>query len=102
MCYNWVIKSVRFLRLSAVALAIADSGPVGKEGAPRSMLARQAVLLTSSEFLHPTKLLSRRQPIPVSPLAATLMDLPASVANKRLAALLSPLDSALTKGNYPL
>src|SRR6266849_4404167 len=34
---------------------------------------------------------------PVSPLAATLMDLPASVANKRLTAGLSPLDVTLTK-----
>ncbi len=34
---------------------------------------------------------------PVSPLAATLMDLPASVANKRLTAWLSPLAATLTK-----
>jgi len=34
---------------------------------------------------------------PVSPLAAPLMDLPASVANKRLTAWLSPLDATLTK-----
>ncbi len=34
---------------------------------------------------------------PVSPLAATLMDLPASVANKRLTVGLSPLDATLTK-----
>ncbi len=34
---------------------------------------------------------------PVSPLAATLMDLPASVGNKRLTAGLSPLDATLTK-----
>jgi len=32
-----------------------------------------------------------------SPLAATLMHLPASVANKRLTALVSPLDATLTK-----
>jgi hypothetical protein len=35
--------------------------------------------------------------IPVSPLAATLMDLPASVANKRLTAKLNPLDATLTE-----
>jgi len=34
---------------------------------------------------------------PVSPLTATLTDLPASVANKRLTAWLSPLDATLTK-----
>src|SRR5712692_6631496 len=34
---------------------------------------------------------------PVSPLAATLMDLPASVGNKRLTAGLTPLDATLTK-----
>src|SRR5712691_1756363 len=34
---------------------------------------------------------------PVSPLAATLMDLPASVANKRLTVGLSPLDATLTR-----
>src|SRR5713226_3234341 len=35
--------------------------------------------------------------IALSPLAATLMDPPASVANKRLTAQLSPLDATLTK-----
>ena len=39
----------------------------------------------------------------LSPLAATLMDLRASVANKRLTAWLSPLDATLTKNRgYPL
>ncbi len=38
-----------------------------------------------------------------SPLAATLMDLPASVANKRLTKELNPLDATLTKNRgYPL
>src|SRR5882724_5595422 len=104
MCYNWVIKSARFLHLPAAALAIADSGPVGKEGALRTMLARlprasmgQVVLLTCSESLHPTQLLSRRQSTPISPLAATLMNSLASVANKRLTAELSPLDATLSK-----
>jgi hypothetical protein len=36
-------------------------------------------------------------PIALSPLAATLMDLLASVANKRLTVWLSPLDATLTK-----
>src|SRR6267142_1932341 len=97
MCYNAVIRSARFLRLPAAALAIADSGPVGKEGAPRTMLARQVVLLTSSESSDPTQLLSRQQSAPVSPLAATLMDLLASVANKRLTVVVNPLDATLKK-----
>src|SRR6266481_8413531 len=59
ICYNWFIKSAQFFRLPAAARA--------KEGAPRSMLARQAVLLTSSESIHPTQLLSRQQSTPVSP-----------------------------------
>src|SRR5437660_12864470 len=44
-----------------------------------------------------SELLSRRQPAPVSPLAARLMDLPASVANKRFTAALSSLDATFTK-----
>jgi hypothetical protein len=35
--------------------------------------------------------------IALSPLAATLIDLPASVANKRLTVSLNPLDATLTK-----
>src|SRR6267378_8528723 len=61
------------------------------------MLARQIVLLTSSKSLHLTQLLSRQHFVRVSPLAATLMDFPASVANKRLTSGLSPLDATLTK-----
>src|SRR6266481_947216 len=61
------------------------------------MLARQVVLLTPPKSSHPSQLLSRQQPAPVSPLAATFMSLPASVANKRLTAELSPLDATLTK-----
>ncbi len=84
------------------------------------MPARHAILLTehTAKHAHPerasraegsllaaslpipvrfTQLLSRRQPASISPLAATLMDLPASVANKRLTAWLSPLDATLTK-----
>src|SRR5882724_10692389 len=60
-------------------------------------LPRHAILLTSSKPSAPTQLLFRQQSTPGSPLAATLMDFSAGVANKRLAALLSPLDSTLTK-----
>jgi hypothetical protein len=61
------------------------------------MLALQVVLLTPSKSSHPLSLLSRQQTAPISPLAATLMDLHASVANKRLAVGLTPLDATLTK-----
>ena len=61
------------------------------------MLARQVVPLTSSESFHPTQLPSRQQPTAVNPLAATLMELPTSVANKRLTPGLSPLHATLTK-----
>jgi hypothetical protein len=61
------------------------------------MLARQVVLLTHPKSSHPFQLLSRQQTAPVSPLPAILMDLPASVANKRLTASLNPLDAILTK-----
>src|SRR6266403_1060769 len=53
--------------------------------------------LIPSESSAPTQLLSRQHFVRISPLAATLMDLPASVANKRLTAELSPLDATLTK-----
>ena|SRR5712664_4026241 len=62
-----------------------------------AMASRRAVILTLSRSSHPTQLLSRQQSAPISPLAATLMDLPASVANKRLTRLLSPLAATLTK-----
>jgi len=61
------------------------------------MPARHAVLLTPLESLHPKALLSRQPPPPISPLAATLMNLLASAANKRLTVELSPLDATLTK-----
>jgi len=61
------------------------------------MLARQVVLLTSSESFHSSQLPSRQQSTAVNPLAATLMDFPASVANKRLTAELSPLAATFTK-----
>src|SRR5580704_3929808 len=52
---------------------------------------------TPSNSSHPWPLLSRQHHDTVSPLAATLMNLPASVANKRLTAKLTPLDATLTK-----
>jgi len=61
------------------------------------MRARPVVLLAPSKPPHPEQLLSRQQSTPISPLTATLMNLPTSVANKRLTQKLSPLDSALTK-----
>src|SRR6266849_7001693 len=61
------------------------------------MLVRQAVPLTPSKFSGLTKSLSRQPVVCVSPLAATLIDLPANVANKRLTAWLTPLDATLTK-----
>ena len=61
------------------------------------MRARPVVLLTPPRSPHPRPLPSRQHFIPVSPLAATLMDSPASVANKRLTARLNPLDATLTK-----
>src|SRR2546425_11541841 len=61
------------------------------------MPARHAVLLTPLESPHPKALLSRQSPPPISPLAATLMNLLASAANKRLTVELSPLDATLTK-----
>src|SRR6266404_2981266 len=67
------------------------------EGASPFMRARPVVLLAPSKPPHPEQLLSRQQSTPISPLTATLMNLPTSVANKRLTQKLSPLDSALTK-----
>jgi len=71
--------------------------PVGKKDAPRTMHPRQTVVLTASNSLHLSPLLSRPQLALLTPLAATLMDFPASVANKRLTAGLSPLPATLTK-----
>src|SRR5712664_731889 len=90
MCYNPLVRSARFLRalrtMCAFCIPVSVPGP-----------ARQAVLLTPPRFLHPGRLLSSQRLACVSPLAATLIHLPASVANKRLAARLSPLAATLTK-----
>jgi hypothetical protein len=59
--------------------------------------ARQVVLLTAPKSSHPKPLPSRQPFVPINPLAATLMDVPASVANKRLTFWPNPLDATLTK-----
>jgi len=59
--------------------------------------ARSAVLLTPSRPPHLAGLLSRQLFASVSSLSATFTGLLASVANKRLAASLNPLDATLTK-----
>src|SRR5258708_10232162 len=61
------------------------------------MRPRHAVLLTLSKPLCPNQLPSRQHIVRVSPLDATLMCYPVSVANKRLTVWLSPLDATLTK-----
>ena len=62
------------------------------------MRPRHAVLLTPPpKSSHPSQSLPRQQSASLSPLAATLMHPPASVANKRLTVGLSPLDATLTK-----
>jgi len=71
--------------------------PCRKGGCPRTMPARQVVLLTPSKSSHPSQLLSRQHSAPITPLAATLMDFPATIANKSLTAGLTPLDATLTK-----
>jgi hypothetical protein len=54
------------------------------------MIARLVVLPNPPRSFRPRRLLSRQQFACASPLAATLMRLPASVANKRLANLAKP------------
>src|SRR6266403_3954250 len=61
------------------------------------MATRQVVLLTPPKSSHLRPLLSRQHNAPISPLAATLMNLPANVANKELAGSLSPLAATLTR-----
>ena len=77
-------------------LPLARRGP-GEGACLHPMGVRRIVLQTPSQFAHPMPLLFRQHRDPLSPLAATLMVLPASVANKRLAAQLTPLDATLTK-----
>src|SRR5882724_2669600 len=67
------------------------------EGASPFMASRRTVLLTPPKSSGPTQLLFRQQSAPISPLAATLMNLPASVANKGFTPSLSLLAATLTK-----
>src|SRR5882724_4640454 len=60
------------------------------------MCTRQLVL-TPPKSSHPGPSLSCQQSASISPLAATLMDIPASVANKGFTRSLSPLAATLTK-----
>jgi hypothetical protein len=56
------------------------------------------------ESSHSGPFLPRQHRVPISPLAATLMESPASIANKRLATKLTPLAATLTKNRgvgYP-
>src|SRR6267142_1353487 len=61
------------------------------------MGTRRVVLLTPPKSSHLRPLLSHQHNAPISPLVATLMNLPASVANKELTELLNPLAATLTK-----
>ena len=68
--YRYVIvgfQSAPFPRLPAAVLAIADSGPVGKEGALPTMVARHAVLPTRSVSSRPTHLRTSSQNAHESP-----------------------------------
>jgi hypothetical protein len=58
---------------------------------------RPNAIQSPSKACHTRPLPSRQHRAPLSPLSATLMDHPASVANKRLTAYLTPLDATLTK-----
>ena len=60
---------------------------------PRRVSQRVTPLSSS----HPKPFLSRQHHAPITPLDATPMDYPASVANKRLTPNLTPLDATLTK-----
>ena len=64
---------------------------------PQTRLARKVVLQTPSKSLDLTKLPSRPQFACASPLTATLMNSPTSVANKGLTVGLTPLAATLTK-----
>src|SRR5260370_30390648 len=70
--------------------------PPAIKGASPFMASRRAVILTPSRSSHPIRLLSRQQNAPISPLAATLMDLFAGVANKGFTRSLSLLAATLT------
>jgi hypothetical protein len=64
---------------------------------PQTRPVRQVVLQSPLVSLGLRKLPSRPHLACVNPLSATLMDPPASVANKELTAGLTPLDATFTK-----
>src|SRR5260370_8916721 len=101
MFCNRLVRSATFHSLRAMPArhAILLTEPAAKHGHPERAWRAEGSLLAASLPIPVrfTQLLSRRQPASISPLAATLMDLPASVANKRLTAELNPLDATLTK-----
>src|SRR6266446_2292273 len=80
--------------LNHLAPAISEPG-----GEPGTMASRRAVILTPSRSSHPIRLLSRQQNAPISPLAATLMDLFAGVANKGFTRSLSLLAATGSKNH---
>jgi hypothetical protein len=87
MCYN------SYCTRQASPPAVASA----REPATRLMLARKVVSQTFPESLHLITLPSRQHRAPISPLSATLTNLLASVANKRLTENLTRLDATLTK-----
>jgi hypothetical protein len=97
MCYNSSVKSAASFRLPAVALAIDDPDPDGKEGAPPAMLARHAVLLTHPKSFHLSPITSSPTQRPRKSFGSNTYGSPASAANKRLTEKLNPLNATLTK-----
>jgi len=72
--------------------------PANSFGTRAAHPSRIRVLSEHRESTYPSQVVTCRPHFaPISPLAATLMDLPASVAGKRLTAWLSPLDATLTR-----
>jgi len=83
VCYS--LPDVAALTPRRLLASLSDVTPIPRRGrrSPSTFLTSLSYYLVHSSSL--------------SPLDATLMDLPASVANKRLTAKLSPLDATLTK-----
>ena len=94
MCYRGLVKSARIVLCHDVR------PPCGPSNFFNTFASRFFTFLQNSQSgtlycafantQHPTH-------HPVSPLTATLMDLPASVANKRLTVLVNPLDATYKK-----
>jgi len=85
--------SVRSPRKSHGITSFADPHPLNPVEPYRYKIRGSGGFFCSSDF-RPSNF---HRLGPLSPLAATLVDLPASVANKRLTARLNPLDATLTK-----